>query len=178
MPGKLQNWWMGPYIVTKVFPHCAVELEVDVTGHWFKVNGQGVKVYHGGLVGPRQKCELAEPIIEEAQVHELAPIEVQSDCVSRDKGKAPLDEILAIADEPSKNTYDNEPMEETYYTQDVELVDYDNLEDLEEPKVGDAESHAMDSANEANESLYDNVINLQPPLQKPDPGTFVLPITT
>ena len=37
-PGKLKSKWTGPYLVTQLFPHGAVELETK-EGVWFKVNG-------------------------------------------------------------------------------------------------------------------------------------------
>jgi len=43
-PGKLKSKWTGPFIVTQVFPHGAVELENN-EGTRFKVNGQRIKVY-------------------------------------------------------------------------------------------------------------------------------------
>ena len=37
-PGKLKSKWTGPYLVTQLFPHGAVELETK-EGVCFKVNG-------------------------------------------------------------------------------------------------------------------------------------------
>ena len=48
MPGKLRSRWTGPYTITKVYAHGAVELKNEQTGNEFKVNGQRVKIYHGG----------------------------------------------------------------------------------------------------------------------------------
>ncbi|CAM8929826.1 unnamed protein product [Rhodiola kirilowii] len=45
MPGKLRSRWTGPYTVTKVFNHGALELENPKNGDHFKVNGQRVKHY-------------------------------------------------------------------------------------------------------------------------------------
>ena len=42
--GKLKSKWTGPYLVTQLFPHGAVELETK-DGVWFKVNGQHIKIY-------------------------------------------------------------------------------------------------------------------------------------
>ncbi|KAK8508033.1 hypothetical protein V6N11_073541 [Hibiscus sabdariffa] len=51
--GKLRSKWLGPYKVTHVFPHGAVEIEND-SGERFKVNGQRLKPYyenaHIGLI--------------------------------------------------------------------------------------------------------------------------------
>jgi hypothetical protein len=46
-PGKLRSRWSGPYLVKKVFPHGAVEVE-NKDGHRFKVNGQRLKTYVEG----------------------------------------------------------------------------------------------------------------------------------
>ncbi|KAK8659148.1 hypothetical protein V6N13_029358 [Hibiscus sabdariffa] len=43
--GKLRSKWLGPYTVTQVFPHGAVEVEKD-SGERFKVNGQRLKSYY------------------------------------------------------------------------------------------------------------------------------------
>ncbi|XP_050233798.1 uncharacterized protein LOC126682206 [Mercurialis annua] len=43
-PGKLSSRWSGPFTITQVFPHGAIEIEG--TDHKFKVNGQRLKVYH------------------------------------------------------------------------------------------------------------------------------------
>lgn len=48
-PGKLKSHWLGPFLITQVFPFGAVELE-DKSGRKFKVNGQQVKQYWGELV--------------------------------------------------------------------------------------------------------------------------------
>ena len=45
-PGKLKSKWIGPYLVTQLFPHGAVELETK-EGVRFKVNGQRTKIYFG-----------------------------------------------------------------------------------------------------------------------------------
>ncbi|CAM8934385.1 unnamed protein product [Rhodiola kirilowii] len=47
MPGKLRSRWTGPYTVTKVFNHGALELESPKNGIRFKVNRHRVKHYHG-----------------------------------------------------------------------------------------------------------------------------------
>ena len=38
-PGKLKSKWTGPYLITQLFPHGAVELETK-EGVRFKVNRQ------------------------------------------------------------------------------------------------------------------------------------------
>jgi hypothetical protein len=45
-PGKLKTRWEGPYTVTKIFDHGAVEI-TNSSGHEiFKVNGHRLKVFH------------------------------------------------------------------------------------------------------------------------------------
>ncbi|XP_070667594.1 uncharacterized protein [Malus domestica] len=43
--GKLQSRWTGPYLVTKVFSHGAVEITNEAQGNAFKVNGHRLKPY-------------------------------------------------------------------------------------------------------------------------------------
>ncbi|XP_069154617.1 uncharacterized protein [Solanum lycopersicum] len=45
-PAMLKSKWNGPYMVTQLFPHGAVELETK-EGVRFKVNGQRIKMYLG-----------------------------------------------------------------------------------------------------------------------------------
>ena len=45
-PGKLKSKWTGPYLITQLFPHGAVELETK-EGVRFTVNGQRIKLYFG-----------------------------------------------------------------------------------------------------------------------------------
>ncbi|XP_038888107.1 uncharacterized protein LOC120078007 [Benincasa hispida] len=47
-PGKLKSRWSGPFIIKEVFLHGAVELTNQDGTNAFKVNGQRVKMYHGG----------------------------------------------------------------------------------------------------------------------------------
>ncbi|KAK8625435.1 hypothetical protein V6N13_090307 [Hibiscus sabdariffa] len=42
---KLRSKWLGPFTVTEVFPHGAIEIE-DNSGQRFKVNGQRLKPYY------------------------------------------------------------------------------------------------------------------------------------
>ena len=49
-PGKLKSRWSGPYLVKRVFPHGAVEIENQENKNLFTVNGQRLKLYHGGEV--------------------------------------------------------------------------------------------------------------------------------
>ncbi|XP_038904273.1 uncharacterized protein LOC120090626 [Benincasa hispida] len=46
--GKLKSRLSGPFIIKEVFSHGAVELTNKEGTNAFKVNGQRVKMYHGG----------------------------------------------------------------------------------------------------------------------------------
>ncbi|KAK2456730.1 hypothetical protein QL285_004071 [Trifolium repens] len=46
MAGKLRSKWIGPFVVTNVFPHGAVEIKSAGTNKVFKVNGQRLKLFH------------------------------------------------------------------------------------------------------------------------------------
>ena len=46
LPGKLKSKWTGPYLITQLFPHGAVELETK-EGVRFKLNGEQIKLYFG-----------------------------------------------------------------------------------------------------------------------------------
>ena len=56
-PGKLKSRWSGPFVVRKVFPYGAVEVEHPEKGI-FKVNGQRLKLYHNGVDMNEGKEEL------------------------------------------------------------------------------------------------------------------------
>ncbi|KAM1203313.1 hypothetical protein ACFX2J_019163 [Malus domestica] len=45
-PGKLRSKWIGPFVVTNVFPHGVVQVQSLKTGHEFKVNGHRLKPYY------------------------------------------------------------------------------------------------------------------------------------
>lgn len=60
-PGKLRTRWSGPFKVTQVFPHGAIEVE-DKEGSRFKVNGQRLKHYHNEAFNRKEECyHLSEP---------------------------------------------------------------------------------------------------------------------
>ncbi|CAM8962902.1 unnamed protein product [Rhodiola kirilowii] len=61
MPGKLKSRWTGPFTITKVFNHGAVELESPDNGSRFTVNGQRVKHYHGEVDLTPQNYDLSRP---------------------------------------------------------------------------------------------------------------------
>ena len=62
-PAMLKSKWNGPYMVTQLFPHGAVELEIK-EGVWFKVNGQRIKIYLG-------HAESADEVIEAYHLDEV-----------------------------------------------------------------------------------------------------------
>jgi len=62
-PGKLRSRWIGPFIVTNVFPHGAVEIQSLATSKVFKVNRHRLKPFYEGLqVENVAKLDLEDPI--------------------------------------------------------------------------------------------------------------------
>ena len=49
MPGKLRSKWIGPFIVTNVFPYGAVEIQNNKTSKVLKVNGHRLKLFYEGF---------------------------------------------------------------------------------------------------------------------------------
>ncbi|KAM2864295.1 hypothetical protein FF1_022978 [Malus domestica] len=49
-PGKLRLCWIGPFVITNIFPHGAVQVRSFKTGQEFKVNGHRVKPYYESFV--------------------------------------------------------------------------------------------------------------------------------
>ncbi|KAM2147188.1 hypothetical protein ACFX1Q_003959 [Malus domestica] len=45
-PGKLRSKWIGPFVITNVFPHGAVQIQSLKTQQEFKVNGHRLKPYY------------------------------------------------------------------------------------------------------------------------------------
>jgi hypothetical protein len=54
-PGKLHSRWTGPYKVVEVFPHVVVEAKSLHDGRTFKVNGQRLKLYYGGMFNAHEE---------------------------------------------------------------------------------------------------------------------------
>ncbi|KAM1233520.1 hypothetical protein ACFX2J_003210 [Malus domestica] len=50
-PGKLRSKWIGPFVVTNVFPYGAVQVQTLRNGQEFKVNGHQLKPYFESVVG-------------------------------------------------------------------------------------------------------------------------------
>ncbi|XP_061993424.1 uncharacterized protein LOC133711297 [Rosa rugosa] len=65
-PGKLRSRWIGPFVVTNVFHHGAVEIQSNKTGMKFKVNGHRLKPYYESFV---------EQAVEDVPLHEPPPLE-------------------------------------------------------------------------------------------------------
>ncbi|KAM2611843.1 hypothetical protein TB2_031893 [Malus domestica] len=59
-PGKLRSKWIGPFVVTNVFPHGAVQVQSLRNGMEFKVNGHRLKPYYESAVGQ---------VVEEIPLH-------------------------------------------------------------------------------------------------------------
>ena len=45
---KVNSRWSGPFVVSHVYPYEAVEI-CNTRGEKFNVNGQKLKIYHGGI---------------------------------------------------------------------------------------------------------------------------------
>ena len=50
-PGKLRSKWIGPFVVTNVFPYGAVQIQSLRNGQEFKVNGHRLKPYYANVEG-------------------------------------------------------------------------------------------------------------------------------
>ncbi|RDX70938.1 hypothetical protein CR513_49763, partial [Mucuna pruriens] len=59
---KLCSRWDGPFIITKVLPYGAIELQDELTRSTFRANGQQLKIFHEGLtaVGKVESISLPE----------------------------------------------------------------------------------------------------------------------
>jgi hypothetical protein len=65
-PGKLRSCWIGPFVVSNVFPYGAVEITSLETNKVLKVNGHRLKPFYEGWTAElTASVELAEPIYEE-----------------------------------------------------------------------------------------------------------------
>ncbi|CAN6541281.1 unnamed protein product [Malus baccata var. baccata] len=59
-PGKLRSKWVGPFVVTNLFVHGAVQIKSLRTGQEFKVNGHRLKPYYEHFV---------EHVVEDIPLH-------------------------------------------------------------------------------------------------------------
>ena len=65
-PGKLRSYWIGPFVVSNVFPYGAVEITSLETNKVLKVNGNRLKPFYESWTAElTASVELAEPIYEE-----------------------------------------------------------------------------------------------------------------
>jgi hypothetical protein len=65
-PEKLRSRWIGPFVVSNVFPYGAVEITSLETKKVLKVNGHRLKpFYEGWTTEFTASAELGEPIYEE-----------------------------------------------------------------------------------------------------------------
>ncbi|KAL2228571.1 UNVERIFIED_CONTAM: Retrovirus-related Pol polyprotein from transposon 17.6 [Sesamum indicum] len=63
-PGKLRSRWIGPFVVTHIFPHGAVEIKSPTTQKVFTVNGHRLKPFYEGFQSTLvDKIQLMEPTI-------------------------------------------------------------------------------------------------------------------
>jgi len=67
LPGMLRSHWIGPFVVSNVFPYGAVEITSLETNKVLKVNGHRLKpFYESWTTELTASAELAKPIYEEA----------------------------------------------------------------------------------------------------------------
>ncbi|CAN6552230.1 unnamed protein product [Malus baccata var. baccata] len=64
-PGKLCSKWIGPFVVTNVFPHGAVQIQSLKTQQEFKVNGHRLKPYYEAF---------EEHVVENVPLHAVGPV--------------------------------------------------------------------------------------------------------
>lgn len=64
-PGKLRSRWTGPYVVKRVFPFGAVEVEDPRNGNVFKVNGQRLKPFLESIALQDETIGLEDPVYHE-----------------------------------------------------------------------------------------------------------------
>jgi len=65
-PRKLRSRWIGPFVVSNVFPYGAVEITSLETNKVLKVNGHRLKPFYKGWTAElTTSVELVEPIYEE-----------------------------------------------------------------------------------------------------------------
>ena len=61
MSGKLRSKWIGPFVVTNVFPYGTIEIKSDSTNKSFKVNEHRLKSF---LTNP----SLVDVVVEETSL--------------------------------------------------------------------------------------------------------------
>ena len=63
MAGKLRSKWIGPFVVTNVFPYGVVEIKSESSNKSFKVNGHRLKHFH-------ESPSLVDILVEEHSLEE------------------------------------------------------------------------------------------------------------
>ena len=63
-PRKLKSRWTGPYIVQRVYPHGAIDVEGPKDGNMFKVNEQRLKPFLEGFDPLLESIPLVDPVYE------------------------------------------------------------------------------------------------------------------
>ncbi|KAL7605388.1 hypothetical protein Lser_V15G17713 [Lactuca serriola] len=58
--GKLRSRWVGPFVVTNVFDHGAIEIKSEQIGKIFKVNGHRHKPFYEGFQVKNEEVEVVE----------------------------------------------------------------------------------------------------------------------
>ena len=68
-PSKLKSRWIGPFVITNIFPHGAVEIKSSTTDNIHKVNGHRLKPYFEPFENVQiENISLEEPaLIEECR---------------------------------------------------------------------------------------------------------------
>ncbi|MCI51322.1 hypothetical protein A2U01_0072566 [Trifolium medium] len=64
MVGKFRSKWIGPFVVTNVFPSGAIQIKSIGTGKVFKVNGQRLKLFNDSSMpveAPAEELSLDKP---------------------------------------------------------------------------------------------------------------------
>ncbi|KAH9726990.1 hypothetical protein KPL70_008483 [Citrus sinensis] len=61
-PGKLRSRWVGPFIVTNVFPHGAVEIRSPISNKAFKVNGHHLKPFYEAASAPAATSSISSSL--------------------------------------------------------------------------------------------------------------------
>ena len=62
-PGKLKSRWIGPFVITNVFPHGAVEIKSSRTGNIHKVNRHRLKPYFEPFEDMQQESISLEELV-------------------------------------------------------------------------------------------------------------------
>ena len=65
-PGKLKSRWIGPFVITNIFPHSAVEIKSSTIGNIHKVNDHRLKPYFEPFENVQlENISLEDPVLVE-----------------------------------------------------------------------------------------------------------------